>query len=294
MADPGPIVVTTSGCEQAGRPWRHAGPWVGVLPTVAGDRREDLLAVAAHAREADLTVAPLDPGVLDIDQCLDNLANLAQSDRPVGLLVGESWQEAVAGRCDSLTGAAVDLGLADGVRVVSDGRWQGHHLLAGAVEAYLAQIPTGEASATRAVVLGDGVATLAVAMAAARRGVSSIQLVVPDLAAREKLSGNLEAISGWPESSVIQLNECWDPDLGPAGFWLRATATEVPNEVWLPDAASHDSCLLLDVIGETAELPLGFTHLDTGSVQVIAAGLAAAWYLGPPIPWDDLRAALDT
>ena len=293
MADPSAIVVTADGCEQAGRPWRSAGHWLGILPSVAGDRRAKLLAAAVRAREADLSLAPLDPGILEAEQCLEVLANLAQPDRPGGLLVGESWQETVAARCDTLTGAAADLGLADTVRIVGDGRWQGHHLLAGAVEAYLAQIPAGEPPVARAVVLGDGLAALAVAMAAARRGLSAIQLVVPDPAVREKLAGHLDSATGWPASVAIQLSECRDPDLEPAGFWLRATTEEIPDEIWLPDTAGRDPCLLLDVIGATTAPPLGFTHLDTGSVQVIAAGLAAAWYLGPPIPWDDLRAALD-
>ena len=293
MADPGPIVLTSNGCEQAGRLWRPAGPWIGVLPSVAGDRRAALLAAAVRVREADLFLMPLDPGILEAEQCLEILAGLSQPERPDGLLVGESWQETVAGRCDTLTGAAADLGLVDAVRIVGDGRWQGHHLLAGAVEAYLAQIPAVEPPVARAVVLGDGMGALAVVMAAVRRGVSAIQLVAPDPAVREKLAGHLDAASGWPASVVIQLSECRDQDQEPAGFWLRATAAAISDEVWLPDTAGRDPCLLLDVIGATTVPPLGFTHLDAGSVQVIAAGLATAWYLGPPIPWDDLRAALD-
>ncbi len=293
MADLLRVKVTADGWwDPDGQSWSPPEAWVGVLGAAAHDRRAALLSVAARARDLALAVVLIDAGPLPADIVLDQVAIMPPSARPRGLLLGDLWQEAAAARCTTLTGAAADLGLADAVRIDDDQGWQGHHLVAGAVEAFLAQIWTESAGPLpRTVILGDSATAVVAALTAAKRGATTVTLVVADALRHDELNTRLAAAVNWPPTVTWQVSDGSDLEAAAAGLWVRATARDLPDALWLPDAAGTDACVLIDLVGNTSTAPLGFAHPGATGVQVMAAGLAAAWYLGPPIPWDAIAAA---
>jgi hypothetical protein len=270
------------------------GRWVGVIGR-RHRRTAGMLHAAANRRGAGLDIVVLDVGDATPQETVTMLADLPAERRPLGLLLDDRWQEAAAGRCDTLTGGAEALGLADAVRIGADGSWQGHHLLAGAAEAALAGTwPAGAAAPGHAVIAGSGATALAAALAAVRRGVTSIGFVATaadDLvAALEEARESWLADVAWRVAAVDGDPGLEFPEQG--GVWVEASDGPVAAGRWLPDAAGRAPCLLLSLVDAGAPPPLGFLHVDASTPLVMAAGLAVAWYLGPPVPWDLLRAAV--
>ncbi len=283
------VTISTDGYLRGDQPWTPPAPCVCALEIDTRDRRAFLLDVAARARDESLAVVHLDPTDLDRETVLARLDGLPPELRPRGLLLGEAWQEIVAARCATLTGAALDLGLVDAVRIDDADGWQGHHLVAGAVEAFLAQVwPDSVGPLPRAVILGGGATAMTAALIAARRGAADVTLVVDDPQRRDDLAARAATAVNWPASTTWQVTGRYEFDSPPAGLWVRATDRDIPDAAWLPDAAGDEPCAVIDLAGATKTAPLGSVHPDAGGVQVMAAGLAAAWYLGPPVPWDAL------
>ena len=264
-----------------------AGRWVGVLGR-RHRRTAGLLHTAAGSRQAGLDVVVLDVGDAAPHEAVTMLADLPAGRRPLGLLLDDAWQEAAAHRCDTLTGGAEALGLADAVRIGPDGSWQGHHLLAGAMEAALAGTwPAAAGAPPRAVIAGAGATAVAAALAAVRRGVTAIEFVVTDasawlVAALEEARESWLADVAW---RLTVVDDGFQPADAEAGrVWIDAAGDQATDPRWLPDAAGSAPCLLLSLDEAAARAPLGFLHVEATTPLVMAAGLAVAWYLGPPIP----------
>jgi len=289
MPDAPLVTIGAEGWRCEGARWQPEHPWVGALDLAPEDRRARLLKVAAEARELPLEVVRVEAPAADPAAALAVIATASTTHGPRGLLLGEAWQEAAAARCGSLTGAAADLGLADALRTDDPENWLGHHLEAGALEAFLAQTWSRTAGAPpRAIVLGGRATAQMAALVAALREVPEIVLVVPEPQLREEVTARLGETVNWPPGTSWQVSAEVPFGTAPRGLWLRATSDAVADAVWLPDAAGEEPCVLVDLRGDRGQAPLGFAHPETGGIQVMASGLAAAWYLGPPIPWDAL------
>ena len=293
MTDRRTLTLGADGIESDGEHWQAPGPWLGLALGHDLDSWRALLAAAAADKDAALALPRLVNATPSHGDALEMLAKLPPGDRPLGLLVSSDWQEPAAALCSELSGGALDLGLADAIRVDADGRWRGHHLLAGALEAVMAQSwPADADPASRASILGDGPDAAAAALAAVRRGATVVTIIASNDRARMWLTEWLAAGSDVLTSADITVTEVVlpvTPDEAP-GLYVRVAGNPHPQDGWLPDAVGAEPSLLLD-LAYVDTPPLGFLTAPADLVRVIAAGLASAWYLGLPVPWDALRRA---
>lgn len=288
MADP--LRLLSGDWIRDGVPWRPATPFYAVI----GDPVAHSLSPRMHA--AALAERGLPHEYLALAVQAGGLEALkAHTDELAGFNVTAPHKEAVAALCDGRTDQARLLGAVNTVRV-EDGRWLGHNTDSGGMLAVLSQAWTQGPPPARAVVLGTGGTARAAVDALLRWGVASVEVRWHSRAGRGKFADWL-ATAGYADDVALSplVADAEGPPDEPC-VWVCCLSGGVSSRPFLPPAAGEARALLVDVrYGDQrpAETPpLGFAGCDGLPLLLMQGGLSFAWWFGPPVPWEPMRAAL--
>ena len=281
------------GWRLGGEPWEPDGPFFAVL----GDPIAHSLSPAMH--NAALTERELEAVYLPLRIQAGQLRRLKEGPAArqlLGFNVTAPLKEPVAALCDGRTDQARELGAVNTVKV-EDGRWLGHNTDSGGLLAVLSQVWPGDVRPEKVIVLGAGGSGRAAIDAVLRWG-------VPRLEVRNRSAAGQDRARAWladrqSETVITVTGLVPDADPAPTGptLWISCLAGGVSLQPFLPVAAGDHPAVLLDVrygdqLPDEAP-PLGFVRQDGLPMLLMQGGLSFAWWCGPPVPWQAMRAALD-
>lgn len=287
----GRLELGTEGWLRDGEPWEPLRPFYAVL----GDPVDHSLspamqnaALAERELDAEYLAARIRPG---------QLRQLKEGDAGrllAGFNVTAPLKEEAAALCDGRTDPARAVGAVNTVRV-EEGRWLGHNTDSGGILTVLCEAwGTAEPPVT-ATVLGSGGSARAAVDALLRWGLPTIEVRRRPGESGRRFERWLAARTDAAGVSLTGLDEAPAPPTE-AGVWLACLPAGVDLRPQLPAAAGAAPALLLDLrygdqLPGTAP-PLGFHVVDGLPVLLMQGGLSFAWWFGPPVPWQAMRAAL--
>ncbi len=279
-----------------GETWVPPGPFYGVI----GDPIEHSLSPvmqSAALRTRDLSTQYM-PIRIRRGQ-LRRLRAEGWSPALAGFNVTAPLKEEAAALCAGRTDVAREVGVVNTVRVEGE-RWLGHNTDSGGILSVLTTAWLAEEVPHRATVLGAGGSARAAVHALLRWGVRRIVVKNRSQAGRRSFDGWLEGCQWLPEDSQVEVAALGDTEPEaeevPA-VWIVCLAGGVSTRSLLPDVAPMPPALLVDLrYGEALPVeapPLGMQLIDGKPILLMQGGLSFAWWFGPPIPWDEMRAALE-
>lgn len=285
-----PLRLTDAGWRRDGRPWEPSVPFWAVV----GDPVGHSLSPRMHT--AALRVRNLPHEYLALVVAAGDLPALkARASQLAGFNVTAPHKEAVAALCDGRTDQARALGAVNTVRV-EDGRWLGHNTDSGGLLAVLSQLWPGGAPARAATVLGTGGSARAAVDALLRWGAETVEVRWHSQAGHDRFAEWLGERGLGDEVQLAPLAPDTEAQPAEPGAWICCLAGGVPCRPFLPPAGGVAPALLVDVrYGDQRPPeapPLGFAFSDGLPLLLMQGGLSFAWWFGPPVPWDAMRAAL--
>ncbi len=276
-----------------GLPWQPDEPFYAVMGNPIAHSLSPRMQNAG-LKERELTHHYL-PLRINAGQ-LRQLKNSPDGSFLAGFNVTAPLKEAVSTLCDGRTDQARDLGAVNTVRV-ENGKWLGHNTDSGGCLTVLCQAWPIDEVPDEAVVLGAGGSGRAAVDALVRWEVPRIIVQNRSIAGRERMSRWLAA-RGLAQRVLVQELPTSSPPVPTCKkVWVCCLAGEVNVGSFLPDAAGDEPALLLDLrYGNqrpAEEIPPRFKFSDGLPVLMMQGGLSFAWWFGPPVPWQAMRAALD-
>lgn len=286
------LEIGAEGWLRNGEAWQPSRPFYGVMGNPVGHSLSPVMQNAALMEreiDAEYLAIRMEPGMLR------HLKQGEASRYLAGFNVTAPLKEAVAALCDGRTEQARDTGAVNTVRM-EDGKWLGHNTDSGGILTVLSQAWPGDVPPARAVVLGAGGSARAAVDALVRWEVPRVEIQNRSQGGRDKISRWLADRRLSDKVRVGPLAAGRESVPEEATLWICCLAAEVEAVPYLPVAGGKDRSLLLDLrYGNqlpATEPPLGFIHLDGLPVLLMQGGLSFAWWFGPPVPWDAMRAAL--
>ncbi len=224
---------------------------------------------------------------------LAGLRTLPGNEFLVGANVTAPHKAAVVPLCDRLTDAAGRIGVVNTLGRDADGNWIGHNTDSGGLLMVLSSA-WGETPPGQGIeVLGSGGAARAAVDALLRWGAQGVTVRFHTRASAALFEDWLAELPG---GDAVRLRPLEDGATAGSCLWINALARDVPASPWLPDVVSAARALLLDLRygpGLPREnFPLGLDVVDGLPLLVMQGGLSFAWWFGPPVPWQGMRAAL--
>jgi len=287
------LELGADGWRQDGAPWEPTRPFYAVIgDPIAHSLSPEMQNAGLRAREIDAEYYALR---LRAGQ-LRWLKSSPLSQFLCGFNVTAPHKEAVSALCDARTDQARELNAVNTVKVV-DGKWHGHNTDSGGILTVVAQAWRDGERPDRVVVLGAGGSGRSAIDAVLRWG-------VPKLEIRNRSQKGQDAVRSWlaareteTEINITGLVASQESPATGTSLWICCLAGGVPCAEFLPSAAGEGQSLLLDLrYGDQRpleQLPLGFEVQAGLPVLLMQGGLSFAWWQGPPVPWSEMRSALD-
>lgn len=289
----GILELGASGWLLAGESWQPEKPFYAVLG------RPVAHSLSPRMQNAALAERELDHQYHRLEITPGRLRHLKEGGPGrwlAGFNVTAPLKEAVAALCDGRTDQARSLGVVNTVKV-EDGRWLGHNTDSGGILMVLSEAWGERDLPIKGVVLGAGGSARAAVDALLRWGVETIEVRNRSAAGREKFRHWLKDRKLEDQVVVRGLNPEPPDPLSTPQVWVGCVAGGVPVADYLPRDTGKKKSMFLDLrYGRqlpTEVLPAGMFFSDGLPVLLMQGGLSFAWWFGPPIPWQAMRAALD-
>lgn len=287
----GLLTMGPDGILRNGEAWNPEEPFYAVL----GDPIEHSLSPRMH--EAALAERELPHEYLPFrltPQQVPALKEWSRGGPLAGFNVTAPLKETVAAICEQTTEQAAAIGAVNTVKV-TDGLWHGHNTDSGGILSVLAEAWSGE-QPPPVTVLGTGGSARAAVDALARWGADRIRVQAHSAAGSERFAAWLAGRGDLPDAVVESLPDAPPPVPDGPLIWIDCLAGGVSARPYLPDAAGESPAFLLDLrYGSQLpldEAPLGFGFADGRPVLLMQGVLSFAWWFGPPLPMQRMRAAL--